>query len=290
MEGGEPYEPYWQTRRWRLSLSEPQVMAIINVTPDSFSGDGVGEDYTAAIRRAEQAVEAGAAIVDFGGESTRPGASPVPAAEEWRRLAPVLTAVRDWPVVISVDTRKPEVMERAVAAGVDVLNDVAGFRTPAAVAVAARAGCGVVVMHMQGEPASMQVAPYYEDVVGEVEAFLRERSAALQAAGVKEEQIVWDPGFGFGKSFEHNIALFQALPRLAAQRPVLVGVSRKRMIGELTGVEKPAERAVGSIAAALAAVARGARIVRAHDVRATVEALRVWQRLGPRWGDAEARV
>ncbi len=270
----------WRAGRFNLSLDRPRIMAIVNLTPDSFSGDGVGENVTAALRRAEAAVEAGADILDFGAESTRPGAATIPVEAEWARLEPALTAVRDWPVVVSVDTRKAEVMRRAADAGADVLNDVSGFRDPEAVTVAAATQCGLCVMHMQGEPSTMQLAPHYDDVVAEVEAFLLARAQALQEAGVAAERLVIDPGFGFGKTLEHNLALFRALPRLAQHYPLLVGVSRKRMIGELTGRQDPKERMVGSAVAAALAVAKGAAIVRVHDVAATRDALAVWRALG----------
>lgn len=269
----------WRAGRFRLSLHEPLVMAIVNLTPDSFSGDGVDADVTAALKQAETAVEAGAAVLDFGAESTRPGAQPVPAEVEWQRLEPVLRAVTKWPVAISVDTRKPEVMARAVELGADILNDVSGFRTADAVRVAAQSGCGLCVMHMKGEPQTMQAAPHYDDVVGEVYAFLNAQTRALEAAGVAPARIVWDPGFGFGKTLEHNVALFRALPRFVASYPVLVGVSRKRMIQAITGRDEPKARVFGSVAAALKAVALGAAIVRVHDVAATVDALRVWRAL-----------
>jgi dihydropteroate synthase len=266
----------WRAGRFTLDLTTPKVMAIINLTPDSFSGDGVGGDVHQALAKAEAAIEAGAAILDFGAESTRPGAPPVPADVEWDRLEPVLRAVRDWPVAISVDTRKPEVMARAVDVGVDILNDVSGFRSPEAIAVAARSLCGLCVMHMQGEPQTMQIAPHYDDVVAEVRTFLRTQTEALIQKGVARERIVWDPGFGFGKTLDHNLTLFRALPLFAAEQPVLVGVSRKRMIQALTAQEDPQARVFGSLAAALKAVALGASVVRVHDVVATVDALRVW--------------
>lgn len=266
----------WRAGRFTLDLTTPKVMAIINLTPDSFSGDGVGGDVRQALAKAEAAIEAGAAILDFGAESTRPGAPPVPADVEWDRLQPVLRKVHDWPVAISVDTRKPEVMARAVDIGVDILNDVSGFRSPEAIAVAARSLCGLCVMHMQGEPQTMQLDPHYDDVVAEVRTFLRTQTEALIQKGVARERIVWDPGFGFGKTLDHNLALFRALPLFVAEQPVLVGVSRKRMIQALTGQEDPQASVFGSLAAVLKAVALGASVVRVHDVVATVDALRVW--------------
>jgi dihydropteroate synthase len=227
-------------------------------------------------------VAAGADIVDVGGESTRPGAAAVDEAEELRRVIPVIERLAaELPAPISVDTRKPAVMRAAVAAGAALINDVGALRGAGALEAAAASGAGVCLMHMQGEPRTMQDAPRYADVVAEVEAFLLERAAAAEAAGVGRERIALDPGFGFGKTLEHNVALFRALPRLAAHGyPVLVGVSRKRMLGELTG--RPLDgRLAGGAAAAALAVAAGARIVRAHDVAATRDALAIGFALGP---------
>ncbi len=261
--------------RFRLDLSRPQVMAIINLTADSFSGDGVGSDVAAALAGAEAALEAGAQMLDIGAESTRPGAEPVAEAVEIARLVPVVEALARLGVPLSVDTLKPAVMRAALAAGADLINDVNGFRAPGALEAVAGTDCGLCVMHMQGEPRTMQAAPQYGDVVAEVDAFLTERVQALQAAGVARERIVLDPGFGFGKTLAHNLALLRTLDTFAAGGlPVLAGLSRKSMLGAITG-RPVAQRLGASVAAALLAVQRGARIVRVHDVAATVDALKV---------------
>jgi dihydropteroate synthase len=254
-------------------------MGIVNVTADSFSDGGRFLDTGWAIEHGLKLHADGAALVDVGGESTRPGAPPVPAAVEAKRVVPVVEGLVREGVAVSVDTMKPEVMRSAIAAGASVVNDVFGFRAEGAVEAVANESVGLVVMHMQGTPATMQKEPRYGDVVAEVAAFLRERAAALEAAGVARGRIVLDPGFGFGKTIEHNKALFRALPELAGMGyRVLAGVSRKRMIGELTGRDVP-ERVAGSVAAALLAVQNGASLVRVHDVRETVDALKVWMEL-----------
>ncbi len=261
-------------------------MGIVNVTPDSFSdggqfwAPGQGLDTARAIAHAEQLVAEGADILDIGGESTRPGAEPVSVQQECDRVLPVVEGLRHLGRPISVDTRRPEVMRQAIACGADMINDVNGFRDPEAFAVAVGAQCGLCVMHMQGEPQTMQDAPVYTDVVAEVTAFLIAQRDALMASGVQRERIVLDPGFGFGKTLEHNLALMRALGALSARQPILVGVSRKRMIGALMGVpSEPHERVSGSVAAALWAAAQGAQVLRVHDVRATVQALSVWRGL-----------
>ena len=257
----------------------PLVLGILNVTADSFSDGGRFLDPARAIEHGLKLARDGAGMVDVGGESTRPGADPVAPDEELRRVIPVVEGLVRRGVAVSVDTMKPEVMRAAVAAGASVINDVYGFRAPGAVDAVAREPVGLVVMHMQGTPATMQEEPRYADVVGEVAAFLRERATQLEAAGVARERIVLDPGFGFGKTLEHNRALFRGLPKIAALGyRVLAGVSRKRMIGEFTGRDAP-ERAAGSVAAALLAVQNGASLVRVHDVRETVDALKVWMEL-----------
>lgn len=249
---------------------------MVNATPDSFSDGGRFAEASPAIEHGLRLAEAGAAIVDVGGESTRPGAADVPLDEELRRVIPVVEALARHDVAVSVDTRKPEVMRAAIAAGCRVVNDVNAFRAPGAIEAVSAGGTGLVVMHMQGTPGTMQREPRYGDVVAEVEAFLLERARALEAAGVARGRIILDPGFGFGKTLEHNRQLFRALPRLAASGyPILAGVSRKRMIGEFTG-RSVDERMAGSVAAALLAVQNGARLVRVHDVRETVDAIRVW--------------
>jgi dihydropteroate synthase len=263
--------------RFALELARPRVMGIVNITPDSFSDGGLHEDPTRAIAHAERLIADGADLVDVGAESTRPGAAPVDPDTEWARLAPVLAALRDSPVPISVDTRKPAVMRRALDAGAAMINDVAGFTSTEAIAAVAAADCAVCAMHMRGEPATMQADPAYPDgVVATVVDFLTDRAAALVAAGVATDRIVIDPGFGFGKTHEHNLELLRSLDRLTARGwPVLVGLSRKGTIGTLTG--RPVDqRTAGSVAAALAAIAKGVAIVRVHDVAETVDALEVW--------------
>lgn len=266
--------------RFELDLSRPRVMAIVNLTPDSFSGDGVSNDLSAALARAEAAVEAGADILDLGAESTRPGAAPVPEAVEIARIVPVVRALAGWQVPVSVDTLKPAVMRAALEAGADLINDVNGFRAPGAVEAVCKGDAALCVMHMQGEPRTMQVDPHYDDVVAEVAAFLDERVAALCAAGVARERIVLDPGFGFGKTLAHNLALFARMDRLTVTGlPVLAGVSRKSMLGAIT--DSPVDQRLGaSVAAAVLAVQHGARIVRVHDVADTVDALKVLAAVG----------
>jgi dihydropteroate synthase len=265
----------WQTTRFRIDLARPRVMGIVNVTPDSFSDGGRGPRE--AIAHAQRLVREGADILDIGGESSRPGAPPVSADDEWARVEPVLREAVQLGVPVSVDTMKPDVMRRALDLGVDIVNDIAALRLPGALAaVAAHPNCGICLMHMQGEPASMQAAPQYDDVVAEVGRFLAARRRAAEAAGVAAERIVLDPGIGFGKIPAHNWALLaRQRELLEAGRPLLVGWSRKSTLGALTG--RPAgERLGASVAAALAAVERGAAIVRVHDVADTVDALRVW--------------
>jgi dihydropteroate synthase len=256
-------------------------MGIVNVTPDSFSDGGRFLDPSAAVAHGLRLVAEGADLVDVGGESTRPAADPVPLQQEMDRVLPVLERPAWEGVAVSIDTLKPEVMRAAIAAGARVVNDVSGFRSRAAIEAVAAEDVGLVVMHMQGSPRSMQEAPRYDDVVAEVGAFLGERAGALAAAGVAPGRIAVDPGFGFGKSLAHNRALFRAIPALASMGyAVMAGVSRKRMIGDLTG--RPLqERLVGSVAAAMLAVQAGARIVRVHDVNETVDALAVLRALGP---------
>jgi len=271
--------------RFAVDLSRPRVMGIVNLTPDSFSDGGLHRATADAIAHAMRLIEEGADLIDVGAESTRPGAVDVAVEEEWSRLAPFMLAMRDAPVPISVDTRKPQVMARALDSGASMINDVAGFATANARRAVVSSGCALCVMHMQGEPATMQRAPRYDDVVAEVAAFLSGQVALLIADGVAADRIVVDPGFGFGKTFDHNLALLRRLDALVALgRPVLVGLSRKGMIGTLTG--RPTnDRMAGSVAAALAAVASGAAIVRVHDVAATVDALRVWSAVRSRSTD-----
>jgi len=250
-------------------------MGIVNLTPDSFSSDGLGNDLERAVAHARHQLEAGADILDIGAESSRPGATPTPEDEELRRLIPLLERIAGWGVPISVDTYKPAVMRAALVAGATMINDIAGLRYPGALEAVQGSDCAVCLMHMRGEPGTMQQAPEYQDVVGEVEAYLGERLALCRQAGIAAERIVLDPGFGFGKSLEHNLAMFRALPRFAeAGYPLLVGVSRKSMLGGITG-RPVGERMPASIAAAMLAVQKGAKILRVHDVAATVDALKV---------------
>lgn len=260
-----------------LDLSQTRVMGIVNVTPDSFSDGGRHADAMAAIAHGRLLAEQGADILDVGGESTRPGSETVGAEEELRRIIPVIEGLADAGIV-SVDTRKSNVMERAIDAGAAIINDVSalGF-DPASAATAARLGKPVILMHAQGEPKTMQLAPKYDDVVLDVYDFLAERVAMAQAAGIAEDMICIDPGIGFGKSFEHNLALMQSLSVLLGLGvAMLVGVSRKNMIGVLTGEKVAANRVAGSAGGALHAALMGAHILRVHDVAATVQALRVF--------------
>ena len=261
-----------------LRLDRPQVMGIVNVTPDSFSDGGAHDTTDAAVAHALRLVEEGADALDIGGESTRPGAAEVEVEEELRRVVPVIERLAAQVAVpISIDTSKPEVMRAAVQAGAGMINDVCGLRREGALDAAAALGVPVVLMHMQGEPRSMQAAPQYDDVVGEVHRFLAERIFAAEMAGIPKQRIVVDPGFGFGKDTAHNLQLLAQFERFAELGvPVLAGLSRKRSIGELTGRDVPADRVAGSVAAHLIAAQRGAAIVRVHDVAATVDALKVW--------------
>lgn len=262
--------------RFRLPLSRPLVMGIVNLTPDSFSGDGVGGDAARALSHAEAQLAAGADILDLGAESSRPGAAPVSAEEELARLLPVLRALRDAPVPLSVDTCKPEVMRAALAEGAAMINDIAALRAPGALEALAASDAAVCLMHMQGEPRTMQADPCYGDVVAEVRAFLAERAAACLEAGIAAARIVVDPGFGFGKTLGHNLALLKRLGCCGdLGYPLLAGLSRKSMLGALTG-RAAGERVAASVAAALLAAQRGAAILRVHDVAATRDALAVW--------------
>jgi dihydropteroate synthase len=259
----------------------PIVMGIVNVTPDSFSDGNQFLDANAAISQGERLAEEGAQILDVGGESTRPGSLAVSIEEELQRVIPVISALAKRGHCLSIDTKKPGVMRAAIEAGASIVNDVYALRAPEAVKACAASDVGIVLMHMQGEPGTMQHAPQYEDVVREVSEFLRERALVCERAGIARERIAIDPGFGFGKTTSHNVELTRGLGKLVASGyPVLAGWSRKRSIGELTGRTVASERVSGSIAAALACVARGARIVRVHDVRETVDALKVWRSLG----------
>jgi dihydropteroate synthase len=252
-------------------------MGIINVTPDSFSDGGRFASIDAAVTEAERMFDDGAAILDVGGESTRPGASPVGIEEEISRVIPVLSQLAKKGYCVSVDTRHAEVMRAAIDSGASIVNDVYALRAADAVQLCAAAKVGVVLMHMQGEPGTMQTAPHYENVVAEVSAFLRNRAQVCEAAGIARERIALDPGFGFGKTTAHNLALTRSIEQLARiGYPIVTGWSRKRTIGELTQQAVAANRVSGSVAAAIACVARGSQIVRVHDVRSTVDALSVW--------------
>jgi dihydropteroate synthase len=265
-------------------------MGVVNVTPDSFSDGGKFADTDAAIAHARRLVDDGAAVLDIGGESTRPGALAVSAAAELQRILPVLDALHDSGVPISIDTSKPEVMREALAHGADIINDVNAFRAAGALDLVASSSVGLCIMHMQGEPRSMQNAPHYDDVVAEVSTFLIERARAAEAAGVARDRIAIDPGFGFGKTLEHNLQLLRCLGHLTEFGwPVLVGISRKSMLGRITGRDVD-ERAHASVAAALLAVMRGARIVRAHDVRATCDALAVLHAVEPAFEVPRTRI
>ena len=254
-------------------------MGIVNLTPDSFSGDGLAGQVQRALAHARSQLEAGADILDLGAESTRPGVEPTSEAEELDRLLPVLEEVSGWGVPVSVDTYKPRVMAAALAAGASMINDIYGLRAPGALEVVAGSDCGVCVMHMQGEPRSMQASPGYGDVLAEVRSFMEERVGACDRAGIARERLVLDPGFGFGKTLAHNLELFRGLRQLAwGGLPLLVGVSRKSMLGAITG--RPVqERLPASLAAAVMAAGQGAGIIRVHDVAATRDALAVWSAL-----------
>lgn len=260
----------------RLRLDSPRIMGIVNVTPDSFSGDGVGDDAEAAISRGKAMFSAGADLVDIGGESTRPGAESVPTDVELRRITGVIEVLSTHrPGRISVDTCKPEVAERALFAGASMINDVTGLRDPRMLEVAVEHDASVVIMHMKGEPRTMQKAPQYRDVVSEVSVFLQERIGAAEDAGIRPDRIMVDPGIGFGKNLDHNLEIIARLRELKTLgKPIVIGVSRKSFIGRLTGLP-PEGRLEGSLAAAVLAVRNGADIVRVHDVAETVRALTV---------------
>ena len=268
----------WICGRFEFPLKRPLLMGVVNVTPDSFSDGGQHVDTTSAIAHAQKLVTEGADIIDIGGESTRPGALPVSIQEELARILPVMAAMRDCGAAISVDTCKPEVMQAALDAGADIINDVTGMRQPEAQRiVAAHPNCGVCLMHMQGEPRTMQSNPHYQNVVHEVQEALVAQAHLLERLGVKRARISLDPGLGFGKTLEHNYQLLHGLAQLVQSGyPIVLGASRKSLIGRVTG--KPVDqRLSGSIAAALAGVARGVAVVRVHDVDATHDALKVWQ-------------
>ncbi|MBI5925517.1 MAG: dihydropteroate synthase [Aquabacterium sp.] len=268
----------WQTTRFQLDLMRPLIMGIVNVTPDSFSDGGQFLNAASALHQCERLIQEGADILDIGGESSRPGAPTLSVEEEWLRLEGVLKAAVSLGVPVSVDTCKTEVMRRALDLGVDIINDIRALEAPGAVDLAASHGqCGVCLMHMQGDPATMQARPSYPDVVSEVKAFLTQRLGVLSASGVLPDRITLDPGIGFGKTPAHNIDLLKRQSELLdLGRPLLLGWSRKSTLGQITG-KAVEDRLAASVAAALAAVTRGARIVRVHDVGATADALKIWQ-------------
>jgi dihydropteroate synthase len=266
---------YLNCGHFQFDLSRPLVMGIVNVTPDSFSDGGQHLHRNAALAHAQQLIAEGADILDIGGESTRPGAQPVSVQEELDRVLPVIEGLHNAPVPISIDTCKHEVMQAAIAAGAQMVNDINALQDAAAMNIVAAGNVAVCLMHKQGNPQTMQQQPHYQNVVEEVCAFLRERIAAAEAAGFQRNRIVIDPGFGFGKTLAHNLTLLRELKKLTELGvPLLAGLSRKSMLGALTG-QDVGQRLPASVAAALIAVQRGAKIVRVHDVRATVDALKI---------------
>jgi dihydropteroate synthase len=263
--------------KFRLPLASPLIMGVVNLAPDSFSDNGEFATPQAAAAHAQRLIDEGADIIDIGGESTRPGSSGVTLEEERRRVLPVLEQLASGAVPVSIDTRKPELMREAIAAGASMINDINALLAPGAIEAVAASDVALCLMHKQGTPADMQVKPHYDDVVAEVLAFLSARVQAVRAAGVAVERIVVDPGFGFGKTLEHNLELLRRLDRFAATgAAVLAGISRKSMLGRITGREV-GERVHASIAAALIAAQKGARILRVHDVAATRDAIAVWR-------------
>ncbi len=271
--------PIWQTTRFRIDLSQPRVMGIVNVTPDSFSDGGAHASTAAALRHCERLLAEGADILDIGGESTRPGSPSVSLDDELSRVLPVLREAAGLGVPLSIDTYKPEVMRAVLDLGADIVNDIWALRRPGALeAVAANASCGICVMHMHRDPQTMQAAPMHGDVVPAVRTFLEERVTVLRSSGIAADRITLDPGIGFGKTVAQNFALLARQNELdVAGLPLLAGWSRKSSLGAVTGIDAAAERMVPSVAAALLAVERGAAIVRVHDVRETVAALSVWR-------------
>jgi len=268
---------FLQCGKFKLSLEQPLVMGVVNVTPDSFSDGGQHFDTGRSVEHGRRLIEEGADLLDIGGESTRPGAAPVDLAEERRRVLPVLKALAGGKVPMSVDTRKPELMREAIAAGADMVNDVGALAAPAALEAVAASRAAVCLMHMRGEPATMQTDPSYRDVVREVRDYLAGRIAEAERAGIPRQRIIADPGFGFGKNLEHNLALLRSFSDLDALGvALLAGLSRKAMLGKITGREV-GDRVHASVAAALIAAQNGAHIVRVHDVAATRDALSVWR-------------
>jgi dihydropteroate synthase len=272
----------WRCADFTFGLDEPLIMGILNVTPDSFSDGGQHDGLAAALAHARLMVAQGAHVIDVGGESTRPGSEEVSVEEELARVLPVVRRLAAEGIAVSIDTRHAPVALASLDAGAAAINDISGFRDPAMTEVAVGSEAGLIVMHMRGEPRDMQADPHYDDVVGEVSAWLLARAQALEAAGVAHERICVDPGPGFGKTYEHNLALLRATAALAALGyPLAAAYSRKGFIGALTGVEVARERVAGSVAVAVWAASRGARVLRVHDVAPTVEALKVLRALRP---------
>ncbi len=264
-----------QCAEYLLDLSTPKVMGILNVTPDSFSDGGQFTNIDAAIAHAQQLIDDGADIIDIGGESTRPGATPVPLETELQRVIPVIQALAKCGVALSIDTYKPAVMQAAIKAGVHMVNDVFALQQPGAIEAVQDSAVGLCLMHMQGTPQTMQLQPQYQDVVQEVRQFLQQRVSQLSAAGIAKQRIAIDPGFGFGKKTQHNLTLLKQLAQIRFDNlPILAGLSRKSILGQLAGGD-PSQRLYASLAASVLAVSHGANIVRVHDVKATVEALKV---------------
>ena len=275
--GLRPHVSFWETSRFRIELDRPRIMGIVNVTPDSFSDGGRWATAEPALAHARQLLDEGADILDIGAESSRPGARPLSDEEEWQRLEPVLQELVRWQVPVSVDTYRATTMRRALDQGVDIINDIWGLRQPGALASVQASRCGLCVMHMHGEPQTMQREPMAGDAVEQVLEFLRERVAALQSVGIADARICLDPGIGFGKTVAQNFALLREQPQLMALGyPLLAAWSRKSSLGAVTGLDVQ-DRLVPSVAAAVLAVERGARVVRVHDVAATVAALKVWR-------------
>lgn len=275
----------WQCGRFNVSLTEPKVMGIVNVTPDSFSDGGTySSNLNSVLAHAQQLLDEGADILDVGGESTRPGSAFVSAEEEWSRVAAVIEELYRWNVPLTLDTRRTSVMKQALEKGwVDAINDVAALSDEGAVELlASYPGIGVCLMHMQGIPETMQQNPQYNDVTGEVIQYLDERVKVCLQAGIAKESLMLDPGFGFGKTLQHNIDLMNDLSQWIKNLdlPVLIGVSRKTMLGQIIDEAVPSERVTASVVAAVASIARGAHVVRVHDVKETVQAVKVWQKLG----------
>lgn len=276
MNTSDPSSSRFLCGKYQLDLSSPCIMGIVNVTPDSFSDGGRYDTVEKAVAHGLQLVREGAGILDIGGESTRPGATPVSLEDELERVLPVIEQLSSTAgVPLSIDTYKPEVMRAAIAAGADIVNDVRALQEPGALEIVAASDAGVCLMHMQGRPQTMQIDPQYEDVVHEVNAFLAQRLAVAEAAGIVRERVVLDPGFGFGKKTEHNLQLLRQLDTtLALGRPLLIGLSRKSVLGQITGGDVDV-RLHASLAASVISVMKGARIVRVHDVKATADALKV---------------